>query len=95
MNYEQLRALSWRDLLAHLALQVEHARSHPPDDRIMRDNLAGITAPTVFYLVDFEIRARFYTPEQPEVHVGDPPGTCQGLSSGVSSIKNMSGIFKP
>jgi hypothetical protein len=96
MNYEQLKALDPDLLLDTLKRQVEHAIETPIALHIMRDNLDGLTAPTLFYLGDFEIRARFNAPNPTEVYVGDPTGSCSALGSGqLPPIHSLRGIFKP
>ena len=75
MTYETLKNMPWQDMLALLARQVESAKNTPPNPNIMRYNLDNIDAPTLFYVGDFEIRARF--PDPPHTNPINPKSTTQ------------------
>lgn len=61
MNYDQLRALSWEQLME---LLERTAKAHRNDTDLLKSepNLqrAQVAPPTLCLLGDFEIRARFY-----------------------------------
>jgi hypothetical protein len=70
MTYDDLHSLNPSDLLAVLRRQVEYAIDTLPTlptlhPDVMLDNLSAIAPPTLLYLGDFEIRARFYKTDRP------------------------------
>jgi hypothetical protein len=77
MNYAELKRLTLDELCTELDRVIKLAQHDP----FLRDFKTQLPEPVLLLIGSFEIRARFYTPEQPEVYVGDPPGSCQGLGS--------------
>lgn len=91
MTYSQLKALGHFGLLRLLDEQLK-------DSKVISLSIEGsdLKAPVLLLLGDFEIRARFPDPQpQPQVYIGDPPGTCESLGSSTQSVPGSFPIRNP
>lgn len=78
MTYETLRLLAPEDIVEILSKQVENAKEYGLINSLksvpfMQDSDDKLTPPTLLYVGDFEIRARFHTIPNEKYNVGRYP----------------------